>query len=242
MAFKPVKGYPKERWNREGCEAVCKWIGPWIQRRSFIIPTVYPYGSFALYRDTVSIEGQGRLLPDTGDEELAMYDEALIEATYTPISGTLLAQAKGLDNTWEFQISYNVEHFSLRNNLVWATDDEDTGKPVQKIYCHSEITLTKRVAATIPETAIATCRGRLNQGTFLGYTEATLLYMGAQSRGVLSPEGANQLSYSHKFLNRTEDWRKGYREEVGAWQLVKAKDSSPAAYVYELTSFAGLTP
>lgn len=239
MAFNELPGYPKEDWSRRDGRVVRKWRGPWTDRRSFSIP--YQYTPFELYKDTVQILGVGA--PTVSGDE-TVYDEATIEVTYTPMSGgTLLAKAKGLDETWEFNISYNVEHLSIPSRkLVWGSDDVVTDKPIQRIVPSGEVTLTKRDATSIPEAAFDACRGNGNKGIFLGYAEATLLFLGATSHGIITHDGAEGLSYTLKFAKHCYDWRYVWRGDSGKgiWDWVYVPDTTPTKYLYELVSFAGL--
>jgi len=216
-----------------------------ILNRDWVIAscTTTPNITFTIYCDNTFTETyDDGSKGSVATQSINVYPQAVIEVNYTRFLGTQLANDKGLDDSWEVNISRNVEHIALpKRRLYWISDHSLVDNvSMVKIVPHMSLILTHRNAISSPEAAMAVCQGTINNAVFLGYATGSLLFMGGDTRGTIDENGVSRLSYSLRFEQQLPTWNQYWNSDKSIYDTPSPSEGYPNGRIYQSTNFSGL--
>jgi hypothetical protein len=142
--------------------------------------------------------------------------------------------------------SVGGEYMTIPNrNLQWEDDesklqgeDISAGKMIPTI----ELIITIHRSSTNPAAAMRALVGKVNNATYMGAGEETLLYIGGDVTREITTESPQPYRVEHRFVERAVDggiygWNHLYDPTSGTWRKVETSAGQP---LYLKTDFGGL--
>lgn len=173
------------------------------------------------------------------------YDRARYAITYRGVDYDIFED--GVDEWNRFTSKYrtfSIETLPLPGSTFKYVDGSNPVMPIPetpgKLFPSQEITYVWRRVPGIPDSGIDECNGKVNEDTFDGYPEETLLLAGVEPRPYISSTRQPLYDISFKFLYRKTTWNKIYQQSENDFTLVTTTGLETGQKIYGSADFTQL--
>lgn len=271
VTFKELGGSPVESYTAGGFQAHRIFLIAWEDRNAFAAeilgqaaefgpaPSLNYPGKSAVFATSVRFEPLDPNSPDAKvlaslTDGLNSYSQSFAKATVQYRTLTLHDRPDGPDNDPDTQVTYRMQHdvellAIASRGWKWADNPslavpEDLG--LIKTVPVTDHLLTWHRVIRPPWDVIRALQGKVNQGTFLGCPEATVLFRGATANklfqggfGSGAAEFCWEIEYAFreraiKFDGQEYGWNHAYRDDPPGW----AEPTHGGDRLYELADLS----
>jgi len=126
---------------------------------------------------------------------------------------------------------------------TWASSDDKVKDPIPngKLITILPKKYRQSGLSAIPETAIRSNIGKVNDDTWNGAETGTVLFVGASSKKSITSSGTVEYEITYEFRERPEaDWNKFWNSRRQAWDNLKAYATGSQIVVYATADFTDM--